>query len=86
MDLLLFPAVFMGIYGVYKTLAACVPFEFVVCLKRSGYSIEPLDSRKTKVSTFFSGILFLVGSLFFALLFMASPLGLQLRIWLKTIA
>jgi hypothetical protein len=79
MDFLkIFLIVYSGATGLYLILAACVPFDFVTTFGVTSYiQIKPLDTLKARASTFFSGVLYIVASIFFVLLFY----GAQLRMF-----
>jgi len=76
----------LGVYGAYLILAALVPFEFVIFLSRSGYSLKPLDTRAAKSEALWAGVACLGGELFLAALFVGGPEGTPIRIWFRSLA
>lgn len=60
--LLVFPTVFLGCYGFYYIVAALM-LDYVVNLGRASYEIKPLDTRKRRVTTFITGVVFVVVSI-----------------------
>ena len=79
MDMGVIPVVFLSVYGLYLTVAACVPFDFVTILSRSNIQIKALDSRKARFSTLLSGIFLIAGAIALGLLFYGAQLSNQLH-------
>ncbi|WP_162083372.1 hypothetical protein [Sulfuriferula nivalis] len=67
-ELLFFPIFFLISYGLYLTVVACIPFDFVTIFSRSSFETKPLNSVKARVSTFLSGIFAIVCAVFLGLL------------------
>jgi Protein of unknown function (DUF1566) len=78
MDFLqLFLILFPSVTGLYLIVGACVPFDFVTIFTRATIQIKPMDTRKARIDTFFSGVSWIVAAIFFVVLFY----GMQMKMY-----